>query len=539
MLLAQSSTQAFEAILLSSVAAVLFFGIQSAVHASSDKTRAPSTSRILSLCLAPVALFKRRARAWMFLINGPEQIQEAYDKAKGKPFFVDVPENRYLVVSSWKHIKEIDAAPDSVLSLQGAAKEILQPKYTMSSFNWLDKRGAEGTPLIRTLRTMLTNHLPDVLPDIRRAMSGLLDGMYASHPVINGVKTSQLYPMVIKSISHSNALAFFGEDLVKNEKFMKAATLFIEQTLLIAEVLRLLPKSFSNPIGKFLSSRLNSSKIIFDTLHPIAAERIDEWAKAKLGYDVPERKDCIQWVMESAPKAKPWTAERIVYELIALWFGSVHITSTTVCFALHDLCLHPEYVEPLRKEIETAGWDKFDKSGGKCFPLLDSFMKESARLTPVESVSTRRMALQPFQLSDGPKIDVGQWVCTAARGMMNDAAFFASPDEFHGFRFANPSLLASAAEKNLIPAGLVPELTNSAASAFTDISDWQLWGTGKCACPGRYYASAVMKIMLGLFLTKYDMQLTDRDASRHFAWRTFIYPYEGTTAILTPREEAA
>jgi len=40
------------------------------------------------------------------------------------------------------------------------------------------------------------------------------------------------------------------------------------------------------------------------------------------------QKDCIQWVMESSPRSKPWTAERIVYELIALWFGSVHITST-------------------------------------------------------------------------------------------------------------------------------------------------------------------------------------------------------------------
>lgn len=39
----------------------------------------------------------------------------------------------------------------------------------------------------------------------------------------------------------------------------------------------------------------------------------------------------------------------------------------------------------LRDEIEKTGWQAFDKSGGKTFPLMDSFMKESARLTPVES----------------------------------------------------------------------------------------------------------------------------------------------------------
>jgi len=62
-------------------------------------------------------VFKTRVSAWMFLPRGPTIIQDAYDKSKGAPFSVDVPENRYLVVSSWKHIKEIDSAPNDVLSL--------------------------------------------------------------------------------------------------------------------------------------------------------------------------------------------------------------------------------------------------------------------------------------------------------------------------------------------------------------------------------------------------------------------------------------
>jgi cytochrome P450 len=92
--------------------------------------------------------------------------------------------------------------------------------------------------------------------------------------------------------------------------------------------------------------------------------------------------------MENSPKTKPWSVKRVVHELIALWFGSVHITSTTACFVLFDLCSHPEYIEPLRQEFEATGWEAFQKSGGKLLPLMDSFMKESARLTPVESGAT-------------------------------------------------------------------------------------------------------------------------------------------------------
>lgn len=82
----------------------------------------------------------------------------------------------------------------------------------MSSFNWLDKRGVEGTPLIRTLRTLLTNHLPEVLPDIRRKMANLLRSLQPSGDKLEPFKLA-LYPTVVQAVARSNALAFFGEEL--------------------------------------------------------------------------------------------------------------------------------------------------------------------------------------------------------------------------------------------------------------------------------------------------------------------------------------
>lgn len=114
-------------------------------------------------------------------------------------------------------------------------------------------------------------------------------------------------------------------------------------------------------------------------------------------------------MLENSPREKPYSPTRMVHELIAIWFGSVHglamvrlflgtkaikfeanhlclfncSFTQTLTFAIHDLCLHPEYVDPLRSEIASQ-YDGF-QSTGKGFPLLDSFIKESARLTPVES----------------------------------------------------------------------------------------------------------------------------------------------------------
>lgn len=88
------------------------------------------------------------------------------------------------------------------------------------------------------------------------------------------------------------------------------------------------------------------------------------------------------------------------------------------------------------------------------------------------------MALKPFELSDGSRIEAGEWICTAARGMMLDARYYTAPQEFQGFRFVDPRIL----EKRFPgrPSDVASKLQGT-PSNFTDIGDWQLWGSGRSA----------------------------------------------------------
>lgn len=90
-----------------------------------------------------------------------------------------------LFVSDPAQIKELDNAPDNVLSLNGAAKHMLQPLYTMNGFNWFDRRGVEGVGFVRTLRTLLTNNLPQLLPDLGTLTNAKFSEMRAKNPVVN------------------------------------------------------------------------------------------------------------------------------------------------------------------------------------------------------------------------------------------------------------------------------------------------------------------------------------------------------------------
>ena len=57
--------------------------------------------------------------------------------------------------------------------------------------------------------------------------------------------------------------------------------------------------------------------------------------------------------------------------------------SQSLTFAIHNLCRYPEYIEPLRQEIASLSDEKWKDD--EDLPLLDSFLKESARTNPLDS----------------------------------------------------------------------------------------------------------------------------------------------------------
>ncbi|KAM7192968.1 cytochrome P450 [Naviculisporaceae sp. PSN 640] len=468
----------------------------------------------------------KRILAWGYLFNGPGIIQRAYRVSGGGPFEILAPDTRMVFVSSPEDIKELDRAPDDVLSLNGAAKHMLQPVYTMNGFNWFDRRGVEGVGFVRTLRSLLTQNLPQLLPDLSRlARVRWAELLKKKGTLRDGAIHAPVYPMMLDLVVLMNARSLFGEDLIKDTRFMTSALSYVEETLLTAKIVKLLPRFLAPAVGGFLGWALRSHKTFFQSLIPATEQRIEETERKRLGHTVPRRADCIQWIIDTAPKQNPWSAERVIYELMAIWFGSVHILSTTIVYAIHDLCLHPEYVEPLRQELETC-YKEFERTGGRdagALPLLDSFLKESARLTPVESMSVRRCALQPYSLSTGThSLEVGDWACAPSGAINLSAMYYTSPDEFSGFRF--------------VPPFMVPNDDGWKKRDGSNVdSSWLMWGTGRMACPGRYYATAFMKTVVAQLLLDYDFKLAEPDSKRWISWRIAKIPKPWTKVVFVPR----
>jgi len=124
---------------------------------------------------------------------------------------------------------------------------------------------------------------------------------------------------------------------------------------------------------------------------------------------------------------------------------------------LYRLLANPEYLEPLREEVDAVireeGWTK---AGIDKMHKIDSFLKETQRvdglglrslysLSRVKNADVRcasspvpfsRLVLRPFTFSNGVTIPAGTLIAIPASAAYRDEAYYHDPDTFDGFRFA-------------------------------------------------------------------------------------------------------
>jgi len=62
----------------------------------------------------------------------------------------------------------------------------------MHGFEWSDIRGTEGTGFVRALRTILTSHLPQLLPCLKERITDHINGELIDHETSPGIPWSLL-----------------------------------------------------------------------------------------------------------------------------------------------------------------------------------------------------------------------------------------------------------------------------------------------------------------------------------------------------------
>ena len=110
--------------------------------------------------------------------------------------------------------------------------------------------------------------------------------------------------------------------------------------------------------------------------------------------------------------------------------------------------------------------------------------------------------MSEITLSDGTTLLPGQTVKVPSGPMARDACYYENPETFDGDRFYRTTAEAQGGEK-------------LSGNEYADIEPGNLnWGNGRFSCPGRWYASVMIKLLLATLLLEYDSELTGIQTGR-------------------------
>lgn len=118
------------------------------------------------------------------------------------------------------------------------------------------------------------------------------------------------------------------------------------------------------------------------------------------------------------------------------------------------------------------------------------------------AVGFDRKVISPVTLSDGTIIPQGETLTMPSGPMSRDEAYYTDAKRFDGNRFVH--LIDTADNTG-------PRLMHE----YVGIEPGNLsWGSGRFSCPGRWYASATIKMLLATFILEYDFKFPDGQISR-------------------------
>lgn len=278
--------------------------------------------------------------------------------------------------------------------------------------------------------------------------------------------------------------------------FLDAVIDFSNDVVKGVTMLTFVPSILQPIVGPLLPWPRRARRRIYPIVKPVLDERRkqlelygDDWA------DKPN--DCLMWSMDVArEQGLGHPEDLLVQSVLGLNFAALHTSTVSFTHALFHLAASPEYMQPLREEVESVlkeegGWTK--AALGRMVKI-DSFIKESQRLNGVSGISLFRRATKDLTLSDGTYVPAGTILTAIVASTHHDENNYENAGAFDPFRFSRLREQEDDTTKH-----------QYVSTSGKDIS----FGHGRHACPGRFFVSHELKIMLANIVLRYDMRFQD------------------------------
>ncbi|KAF2015074.1 cytochrome P450 [Aaosphaeria arxii CBS 175.79] len=448
---------------------------------------------------------RTRAAKDEFFAKGQQLLEHGYAKNKDTPYVIHTCDNERLVIPD-RFIEELKNLPETQLSFKEELLDRFMGKYTK-----LD--AVRGTNIHRDIvRFQLTKSLGNLLPHMKEeAELSLKNGLNnCGFEDFTPIKASSLLLAAIGQITSRRVI---DDPLICRDPiwlktiigFTASVATFCITMRNISPTLRPIAR-YTLPCGRKLRSDIAEvTKFLTPVIVSRQRQNMDDKSAVR---ENEQPQDFVQWLSEST-NGKGDDPEAIIMKILFLIVAAIYTSAITAIHALYDLCAHPNLVEELREEaIKELGANGWTQASLLKLGKMESFLKESGRTNSAGIVSFQRLVLSPIPLSNGFIIPKGTHICAASDARSRDPSFYVSPLEFRPMRFySSPTTkIESFGEVH-------------ATNLFTSVAAGDSWfGSGRQACPGRWYASAQIKLVLCLLLTEYDFKFPNGQTERPKNW---------------------
>ncbi|PTU19522.1 hypothetical protein P175DRAFT_0533961 [Aspergillus ochraceoroseus IBT 24754] len=434
------------------------------------------TLQIIGLVIFSIVLFSKQSLLFSLpMLNGPSVMVSSAD------------------------IKTLVGSQDSKLDVVSAHFDLLESDYML-----LDAQIRESHFHEEVVRGPFSKRLGTSALLMWKEIQQSVDQVFGSQP--GTLETLRVHDSICQVVARVASSQLVGEKLCHDERYLESIIGFSRAVAMGSFVIKLFPPFLRPLIGRVVSIpnhwyyrkiaprvlRLISNKILLAQNGDMASKDPSDYLDYQIEHSL-NSKDTIEQ-----------TPRQISLRLMVLNFATIFPASAMMTNVLLDLASQDRgasYIPSLREEIHRVGaienqvWNEraLDK-----LHRMDGVIKESFRMCGPLCYALPRKVQSPegLRLENNSKLPRGTLVGVPMYSIHHDPSIYPSPHTYDASRFCPDTT-----DQDLNKGCQKPTSTNC--------DHYLVFGKGKHACPGRFFATNMIKLVLVYLLSNYEIGLVE------------------------------
>ncbi|OBT50098.1 hypothetical protein VE04_09711 [Pseudogymnoascus sp. 24MN13] len=433
-------------------------------------------------------------------------LDEGFSKYPDSPFVL--PTNPPMVILPHACVNEVKSLPENKVSFMKDVQHMFTGKVTGI--------GEESHEILSAVKIDLTRHLASVLDGLQDETRYAINSEFGP---CEDWTPQPVYFKLTRIVALLSGRVFVGRPLSRDEAWLTATINYTWACIQASDACKRYSPYIRNIVGPYLKEvkdlkkhRQDGADLLQPLLNDLLARETSE--KPGLdGFDDQQGTFC-SWVLKYTAEKDRASALNLANSQMSLSFAAIHTSSMALSQVVFDLAARPEYIKGLREEIKEVlagdgydidgdGFTKLKKSSYTKLRKLDSFLKESQRLSPPGITSMQRVTTAPLTLSTGHTIPTNTRFAFASEAIHRSTRTTTFSPEYNPASYAPPSVFDGLRFYKLRE---MPGKENRHQFVTTG-EDSLSFGHGIHACPGRFFASNEIKVVLIELLRNWDVRL--------------------------------